>query len=660
MKVTKPEGTGTDPAGTILNIDDNEASLYVKSRLLRSEGYTVIEGSTGSDALRLAREQKPQLALVDVKLPDISGLEVCRALKSNVYTKSIMVLLVSALATRSEDKVAGLEDGADGYLIEPVESKELLAMVRALLRLHHQEQKLSSQARLLDMTHDTIIMRDEEDRIIYWNRGAETLYGWSRQQALGKISHELFKSELPVSLEEIRAILKRDGHWVGELVHIARDGRRITVDSHWSQERDPDGKLGAVLEINTDITERKRGEEALRLSQAQLRKFAEQQENLVGERTGELLQSQTRLRALAMELGLAEQHERERLARDLHDYLGQLLAFSQIKLDMAKQQPMDGSLARIVADLDDSMSKALSYTRTLVSHLHPPVLQKFGLPAALQWLNEQLLLNDFHVTLKMRTQISPIPDDQARFLFQSVRELLHNCLKYSHVSNATVAIEQFEDSLCITVSDQGIGFASESVLDNVTRENKGFGLFSIRERTLSLGGQFHINAAPGKGTEVKLVLPLVQALKEPLVGNHQAPTRSTGRTMGAEGLVRIIVADDHALVRKGLCEVLAKYEDIEVVGEVSDGEEAIELASRLQPDIVLMDVTMPGVGGLEATRRIKQKHPSMFVIGLSVHNSKDVEAGMKNAGASAFLNKEVAVEKLYETVRAVKMTKSDV
>jgi len=643
MKATYPGVS--DLAVTILNIDDNEASLYVKSRLLRSEGYNVIEGSTGSDALSLASKTKPQLALVDVKLPDMSGLEVCRALKSNPYTKPIMVLLVSALATRSEDRVAGLEDGADGYLTEPTEPKELLAMVRALLRLHRQEQKLSSQARLLEMTHDIIVMRDTEDRIIYWNRGAESLYGWSQEQALGKISHELFKTECTVPIEEIRATLKRDGHWRGELVHVVREGRRIIVDSHQSQEHDLDGKLGTVLEINTDITERRRGEEALRLSEAKLREFAGQQENLVGERTRELLQSQTRLRALAMELGLAEQHERERLVRELHDYLGQLLALSQIKLDMAKQQPMDNSLARIVADLGDMMSKALSYTRTLVSHLYPPVLQQFGLPAALQWLADQLRLSDFLVTLRLKTQIAPIPEDQARFLFQSVRELLHNCQKYSHVSNATVALEQMEESLCVTVADEGIGFESDSMIDNAARENKGFGLFSIRERMLSVGGQFNLHAAPGKGTEVKLVLPLRKALKE-------LPIRPPRRT-GTEGLVRVIVADDHAMVREGICGVLSKYEDVEVVGKASDGKEAIELANRLQPDVVLMDVTMPGVDGIEATRSIKQKHPSMFVIGLSVHNSQDVEAGMKEAGASAFMTKESAVEKLYETIRAV-------
>ena len=118
--------------------------------------------------------------------------------------------------------------------------------------------------------------------------------------------------------------------------------------------------------------------------------------------------------------------------------------------------------------------------------------------------------------------------------------------------------------------------------------------------------------------------------------------------------LRIIVADDHAMVRQGLCEVLAKYQDIDVVGEASDGEHVIELVNRLQPDVVLMDVTMLGVNGIEATRRIKQNHPSMVVIGMSINNSSEVEEGMKEAGAVAFVNKEVAVEKLYETVRAVR------
>ncbi|HEY7532511.1 MAG TPA: PAS domain S-box protein, partial [Nitrospiraceae bacterium] len=129
-------------AHIILNIDDHDASRYVKSRILRSAGYHVIESRTGQDALSLAREVKPQLALLDVNLPDIDGFDLCRRLKHDPVTASIMVLLVSAVRVRNEDKVVGLEGGADAYLIEPVDPDELLATVKALIRLHRSEQRL--------------------------------------------------------------------------------------------------------------------------------------------------------------------------------------------------------------------------------------------------------------------------------------------------------------------------------------------------------------------------------------------------------------------------------------------------------------------------------------------------------------------------------------
>jgi len=229
---------------------------------------------------------------------------------------------------------------------------------------------------------------------------------------------------------------------------------------------------------------------------------------------------------------------------------------------------MGNSLATLFADVQEITSQALSYTRTLVSQLYPPVLKEFGLLAALRWLAEQLQLSDFRVTMQIRTQISPLPDDQARFLFQAVRELLHNCQKYAHVSKATIILEEFEGMLCITVSDQGIGFATDSVMGKNENGNKGFGLFSIRERMFSLGGKFDLNAAPGKGAEVKLGLPLLSAFREPL---EKVSTGAGGRTSNVDGLVysklRIVVADDQTMVREGICGVLSTYEDIEVVGK---------------------------------------------------------------------------------------------
>lgn len=132
------------------------------------------------------------------------------------------------------------------------------------------EEVLREQARLLDLTHDTVFVRDMSDVITYWNRGAEELYGWTREHALDKVSHQLTQTIFPAPLEEINAELLRTGRWEGELIHTKRDGTQVVVVSRWSLQRDEQGLPAAILETNNDITERKRAEEALRSSQVEL------------------------------------------------------------------------------------------------------------------------------------------------------------------------------------------------------------------------------------------------------------------------------------------------------------------------------------------------------------------------------------------------------
>jgi DNA-binding response OmpR family regulator len=134
--------TLSDERALVLNVEDHEAARYAKSHVLKSSGYDVLEAATGSEALRLARERKPQLALIDVKMPDVSGIEVCRMIKNDPETASTMVLLISAAYVKAEDKVMGLEEGADGYLVQPIEAEELRATVKALLRIHSAERRL--------------------------------------------------------------------------------------------------------------------------------------------------------------------------------------------------------------------------------------------------------------------------------------------------------------------------------------------------------------------------------------------------------------------------------------------------------------------------------------------------------------------------------------
>ena len=133
------------------------------------------------------------------------------------------------------------------------------------------EQALKEQANLLNLTHDTIFVRDMNDVITYWNRGAEELYGWTSAQAVGQVTHRLTRTIFPAPLEAINTELLETGRWEGELVHTRRDGSQVVVASRWSLQRDADGRPVAILESNNDITERKRAEVALRASEEQWR-----------------------------------------------------------------------------------------------------------------------------------------------------------------------------------------------------------------------------------------------------------------------------------------------------------------------------------------------------------------------------------------------------
>ncbi|WP_424630483.1 PAS domain-containing sensor histidine kinase [Bradyrhizobium sp. SYSU BS000235] len=145
--------------------------------------------------------------------------------------------------------------GATAFLAVQTQSREMV---------------LREQAGLLDLTHDTIFVRDMNDVIVYWNRGAEELYAWKKAEALGKVSHQLMRTTFPAPLEQITAELLRTGRWEGELVHTKKDGTQAVVASRWSVRRDAGGDPIAILETNNDITERKHAEDALRRSDAYL------------------------------------------------------------------------------------------------------------------------------------------------------------------------------------------------------------------------------------------------------------------------------------------------------------------------------------------------------------------------------------------------------
>ncbi len=185
------------------------------------------------------------------------------------------------------------------------------------------QKALAEQARLLDLSRDAILVRDSQDRITYWNHGAVELYGYSPEEALGRVSHDLLRTQFPEPLEQITEKLRRDGRWTGDLVHLRKDGTEIVVISRWQIDRDAHGNVIATLETNNDITAQKHSEEQLRASEKRLREFAGQLEEQVQIRTQELelrnaevLEKSERLRDLSNRLLKTQDEERRRLARN--------------------------------------------------------------------------------------------------------------------------------------------------------------------------------------------------------------------------------------------------------------------------------------------------------------------------------------------------------
>jgi PAS domain S-box-containing protein len=131
------------------------------------------------------------------------------------------------------------------------------AIVRDVTEQRRVQHELTRQARLLELAHDAIMVRNLDSTIAYWNRGAEETYGWSSAEALGQVTHDLLRTRFPESLDSVIAVLDRDDRWEGELVHVRRDGRDVIVESRWQLPRDDRGAAVAILEVNRDITARR-------------------------------------------------------------------------------------------------------------------------------------------------------------------------------------------------------------------------------------------------------------------------------------------------------------------------------------------------------------------------------------------------------------------
>jgi PAS domain S-box-containing protein len=378
-----------------------------------------------------------------------------------------------------------------------------LAVTSDITKRKQRDAELARQAGLLDLSFNAIIVRNAEDRIAYWNKGAEELYGWTRDEALGQVTHTLFQTEFPEPLDSILARFRRDGHWQGELRHTRKNGTHLTVLSRWALTRDSQTNSESILEANIDITHAKDAEQALHL-------LVETLENRVSERTRELEDATDKLRELSARLLQTQDEERRRIARELHDGVGQLLV--ALKLNVASVTRERTSLSETARQsLDENstlIEQASQEIRTMSHLLHPPLLDEVGLESALRWFTEGFAeRSTISVYLRMTPGFSEgLPRDLALALFRIVQECLTNVHRHSESPNAFVMLERSSNEITLEVKDNGKGISPEIQSRISSGQSSGVGVNGMRERIRQFGGRLEVRSEQD-GTQVIAVLP---------------------------------------------------------------------------------------------------------------------------------------------------------
>ncbi|BAY42717.1 multi-sensor hybrid histidine kinase [Scytonema sp. HK-05] len=264
----------SEPLVTILHVDDNETNRYVVARVLRSAGFAVMEATTGEAGLQAIAQAEPGLVILDVQLPDTNGFEVCRQIKSNSATANLPVLHLSAHFTESRDKAQGLDSGADAYLAQPVEPIELIATVKALLRMRRAEELASAMAREWQTTFDSISdgvgLLDKEGKFLRCNKAMTKLLNKPSSEIIGRRHQDMMQMALGCDVTPFLRV-QESRHRQSLVIHTLGRWFSVTVDP----ALDEFGKFtGAVYNL-ADITVQRQAEIALRSSEERFRLLLE-------------------------------------------------------------------------------------------------------------------------------------------------------------------------------------------------------------------------------------------------------------------------------------------------------------------------------------------------------------------------------------------------
>ena len=604
----------------ILNVDDNDGARYAKTRILQSAGFEVVEATNGTDALTIARRGEVALVLLDVKLPDINGLEVCRRIKADPDSAAVLVLQTSAALTGRADKIRGLEGGADNYLAAPIEADELIANVNALLRMRQTQTALrESEERfrqLTDNVEDVFWMFSLPGRTLEYVSPAYAAI-WGRSvEALQQQPNSWLDAVHVDDRGHVNALwnaLAEVPHYEAEFRIVLEDGSVRWVRDRLFAVRDRRGEVYRVARVTSDITRRREMESLLRAADANKNEFLATLAHELRNPLSPIRNAAALLGATGAGAAELQARAREVITRQV-DHLAHLV---DDLLDVARISEGKIALRKEEVELGSVIAQAIETAGPLIQ------------------------AREHTLDVALAPQHVWVEGDPVR-LAQSMGNLLHNAAKFTPKGGHIRVSVTLDDSVVrIAVQDDGIGitednlsrifgmFTQAAVPPDRAPEGLGIGL-SLVSRLLEMHGGRLSATSPGIGLgstfTVELPVLHVTAVEAPIADAGDVQQKGSGGR-------RVLLVDDNIDAMEMMAFLLAEMGyDAYTTADASHLE---ALALEKRPDVIVLDIGLPGVDGYELARMLKQ-HPQLKSIRLVAHTGYGSPEDRRKAQAAGF------------------------
>ena len=460
---------------------------------------------------------------------------------------------------------------------------------------------------------DAIITVDSDQRIVLFNAAAEKMFGCRAADAIGQ------------PLEGLMPERFRSAHraHVERFSHTGETSRRMGVQTAlWALRAD-----GAEFPIEASISHATvRGTELLTviLRDVTERTAAEQ----------EIRRSHRELRELSIAMAEVRELERTRIARELHDELGQALTALKMDVELlrAALPPARTDLVEQTATMRELLDSTVATTRRISSDLRPLVLDHLGLEAAAQWLAQNFSQRSgLPCDLRVDPSCSALGEPYASALFRIMQESLTNVVRHARAKRVEVRLDRSGPEAVLSVRDDGVGHgargAREAAFVRTARDQRA------RPPARRPGADRQRSGG-----------------RHDAAGAHPPARRCR---ISRSVTIRVVIADDHALMREGLRRILATDPAFTVAGEAKDGHEALAAVRAGGFDVLLLDLSMPGRGGIELVRQVKTERPQLQVLVLSMHDEQQFAERAIRAGASGYLTKDTAATQLVAALHKI-------